>query len=688
VSQLKLESKTSADLGPRLFSYAVIADTHVNHQEQGSNSIYPVNQLHNARLRHVVHEINRQPDLDFVMHLGDLVHPVPAIPDLYVEASRRFKNLIANLRYPVYLVPGNHDVGDKTCAWTPAVCIQSEFIDLYREQFGADYFAFEHKGLHLVQLNVQLLNSGLAEEEKQRLWFESYLDSNRDGRFFLNVHYPVFLTHRNEDSHYDNIDEPGRSWLLDLMERYSIEALFAGHVHQFWYQRYASTDCYYLPSTAFTRQDYSEMARTAPSADMEGGRDDSAKTGYLLVHVHERGHYCQVMRTWGLQAEPGSEQMPFETRPRMLHPLENWRASLGFDMRQDWMESVQVPPSGGPDDFNRKLARNDYSLMALWEMGVRCLRIPKMDLQDSMRLSRLRALREHGQDFVLYTFGIPDPEFVQILVDNPGLISAWEIVFPWHELDATLKAAKLLRDKTGVAIYLAKLRGKDDQGDGGSKFVHAINYGFIPEESEQVNVIAQCDWVDGVVFRVASDALLTESLQAAGQLCTDVNLKGMAILRMSTLSPADFQDNDLWLANRVAEALVVGATLKNLQVIVDTFADIDRGYFRRNGVVDRHYNPRPGFHVVQNLYAAINSVAGDLVVDDVHVSGDIRAIILKRNDQVMILVMPRESGVALNLTVDTGSGYANSIKSVFDLQTGKMNTAIPSVLDGPVLLIG
>ena len=67
------------ELGARLFSYAVIADTHINHAEKATNSVYPVNALHNGRLRYVVRDINQRDDLQFVIHLGDIVHPVPAI---------------------------------------------------------------------------------------------------------------------------------------------------------------------------------------------------------------------------------------------------------------------------------------------------------------------------------------------------------------------------------------------------------------------------------------------------------------------------------------------------------------------------------------------------------------------------------------------------------------------------------
>ena len=64
-------------LGAYLFTIAVIADTHMNQEEYGSTSPYETNRVANARTRHVVQELNRLgPEL--VIHLGDLVHPVPA----------------------------------------------------------------------------------------------------------------------------------------------------------------------------------------------------------------------------------------------------------------------------------------------------------------------------------------------------------------------------------------------------------------------------------------------------------------------------------------------------------------------------------------------------------------------------------------------------------------------------------
>ena len=76
------DTAISPTLGPRLFSFGVITDTHVNQGEDDCNSPFEVNILANRRMRHVVRDLNAR-DLAFVVNVGDLVHPVPAIPNLY-----------------------------------------------------------------------------------------------------------------------------------------------------------------------------------------------------------------------------------------------------------------------------------------------------------------------------------------------------------------------------------------------------------------------------------------------------------------------------------------------------------------------------------------------------------------------------------------------------------------------------
>ena len=64
-------------------------------------------------------------------------------------------------------------------------------------------------------------------------------------------------------------------------------------------------------------------------------------------------------------------------------------------------------------------------------------------------------------------------------------------------------------------------------------------------------------------------------------------------LRMGGENPAQPQCDDLFAANRLSEALLAALTNPGVIVFADTLADVDRGYFVRNGAIDRCNNPRP-----------------------------------------------------------------------------------------------
>mgnify|MGYP000386210782 CR=1 FL=1 len=103
-----MQNNTKNDLGKKLFSMVVVADTHLSEQDMESNSPFAVNRLANGRMKHVVQDINALKP-DFVINLGDLIHPVPGVPNAYADAVERFLEQTAELNCPQYLVPGNHD---------------------------------------------------------------------------------------------------------------------------------------------------------------------------------------------------------------------------------------------------------------------------------------------------------------------------------------------------------------------------------------------------------------------------------------------------------------------------------------------------------------------------------------------------------------------------------------------------
>ena len=114
--------------GSLLFKIALVSDTHVKVREDASASPYLANAEANARARHAFSQINQNKPA-FIVHLGDMINPVPELPT-YSAAVENFHALAGALQAPLYLVPGNHDIGDKPVAWMPAGMVDGESIAL------------------------------------------------------------------------------------------------------------------------------------------------------------------------------------------------------------------------------------------------------------------------------------------------------------------------------------------------------------------------------------------------------------------------------------------------------------------------------------------------------------------------------------------------------------------------------
>lgn len=629
-------------LGRLQYSFAVISDTHLNEAEDECSSPFDVNRRANARMRHVIHDLNQR-DVAFVVNVGDLIHPVPALPDRYAEAAGLFKAQVKTLRHKLYLVPGNHDIGDKPNNWAPAAGICDDYLKLWDEHFGADYYAFNHGQDRFVVINAQLILSGLAREKLQVDWLEKELAASYGKRIFLFTHYPPYFSTPNEEENYDNIGEPGRSWILGLLEKYDVEALFAGHVHNFWFNRYAKTDCYLLPSTAFVRQDYSEMYRVRPGPEDEAGRNDRPKLGYAIIHVYEDGHTVEFVRTFGAEIKEGDETQSKTLTPSApLHPLTNKFTSFGFDMRHNWMEMVEIPPSGGLDEFDRKEVRNDYPLMALWEMGIRKLRVPMRDLFLPENRARMRMLRTHGHEFTLFSFGDPKPSERELILDNQDIFSTWEITINWDVLDDMICGIGDIARQVDTHVYLSRLRSIEELRFEAGRYYHVINQGFLEtDQAQMAGLLKRPELqgaISGFVFRLTADRTPWDVIEAISGIATEMNIRASVHLRMCGANPADAMEDDAWTAKRLAEAIVATTKHPNITTYADTFVDNDRGYFVRNGVLDRLCNPRLGFHVVQNLVGALNAFPNAFICETVSVDSGALCFTLADNHEKWALV--------------------------------------------------
>jgi hypothetical protein len=596
--------------GKKLFTFAVLADTHVNEAENRSASPFETNARANGRARYVLAEIAAlDPAPEFVVHLGDIVHPMPGLP-VFGEAARRFKEIAAPLRVPLHLVPGNHDVGDKAVDWMPADIVRSEYILGYRETFGKDYYAFDCGLLRGIVINALLLNSDLPEEVEQQTWLESELAASAGRRIFCFIHYPPYVLSPDERSTYDNIDQPGRAWLLDLLRKHGVEAMFAGHVHNFWYDVFEETEMYLLPSTAFLRHDYSEFYRVNPGREF--GRGDVGKFGYCVVDVFEQGHVMRLVRTDGRTQAPGEAYAP-----RRVPPPANVKTApftgVGVELRHPWAEILEIPSTGGVQEFGRKPARNDYPVMALWEMGARLLKIPDHDLTQVSVRERAKLMHAVGHRFIATSFGVPRAGFVSALDEAPGILDAVEVNISGVALQREAGRLAEFRKKVSVPLYWAKLRLHEDARYDGQHVSHFIKTGLTLPELDAAEGVMEDAGVrglfEGLVVRIDRDVDLLETAHKLAQFAADSGLSVFGAIKLSDASIARCRDDDVDTARLTAEALLAARLSPRVRYVFDTFMDVDRGYFPRNGFIDRMFNPRPALRA----YAAMSHLLDDEV---------------------------------------------------------------------------
>ena len=600
--------------GKRLFSFVVVADTHVNEAEGVSPSPFATNALANERARHVFSEIATiEPRPEFVIHLGDMVHPVPSLPT-FEQATDCFKEIIGLANLPVHVVPGNHDIGDKSIDWMPADIICQDYVEKYREIFGPDYFSFERGDIKFLCINALLFNSGLPSEEAQKQWIDNEI-TGTDKRVYIFIHYPPYVYEPNERSTYDNIDEPGRGWLLERMRCANVEAVFAGHVHNFWYDVVGRAEMYLLPSTAFLRHDFSEFYHAAPG--FEYGRGDTDKFGYFVVDVYESGHVAQLIRTRGDKLK-GSQIFAPKRLTAPVHTKTSGLSRVAVEMRHAWTEVVQIPCTGGVQEFGRKPVRNDYQLMVLWEIGMRSLKVPEQDLRDPATLARARLMSDVGHDFIVTTLGVPQEAFMDDVLAAGVTLDAIELNLSMDKLGKRRAQISRLRRKSDAKIIFSKLRTTEDPHFDGQHFSHFVNAGIRPEElpalKDTIAGLIADRVIDGITVRLDRGTDLLAVAPVLSAFADTLGCEVIASVKLAGPSLARSCDDNIDTARLAAEAVIAARLSQRVRYVFDTFMDIDRGYFPRNGFIDRCFNPREAANAIASM-AAMLPVDGSLTLD-------------------------------------------------------------------------
>lgn len=541
---------------------------------------------------------------DLVVHLGDIVHTLPALPgqDAAWDAAAA---ILAGAPATLLATPGNHDIGDKPNPAMPAAAVREAWQERWVARVGPLWQSHRLGDALVVLVAGPILGSLTAREAEQWTWLETTLaDAQRDGtRVFLFTHYPPFLLDPDEPGHYDNLDPAPRARLLDLIRRHRVEAVFAGHVHGFFHNCDAATDHYVVPSVAFARRDYAELARVAPAEDEEHGRNDRSRLGLALIEIDAIGHRYHPVATDG--AEDVEPAWRFRPPP---HPRAGGRALLGVPLLHDWAGTSALPVNPPTAPFRRRRARDDRTTLLAWSLGLDRLRIPLDDLLEPEARARVAALAAQGMRFWLHSAGVPDRPLLDRLAETP--LAGWELALRGSEIDAAAEAIAAHRGPLPPERLLAPIISTADR-DATAAHHLFVGGGFALAETAARRALLAAPTLraafTGTMTRLPRDL---SPFAAIGSVAAEGRGSEVTVALSPDTPDAAWRD-DFAIAGRIAEAAFAAWCFPDVAVWLDTFADIDRGYFVRHGIADRRLAPRPAGLALRHLHAALDGMTAD-----------------------------------------------------------------------------
>ena len=182
-----------------LFTFALLTDTHIS-----TSNPKPMEDLQRS-----IADINRNPDIEFVVVTGDLTESGDR------ASIQAIKDALDQLRVPYYAASGNHET-----TWS-----ESGVMDFTRV-FGDSRFAFSHAGAYFIGFNsgpvIRMADGHVAPQDIA--WLKHNLDSISQlstTPIFVFTHYPL----RNGD--VDNWYE-----VTDVLREYNVQCVMGGHYHR------------------------------------------------------------------------------------------------------------------------------------------------------------------------------------------------------------------------------------------------------------------------------------------------------------------------------------------------------------------------------------------------------------------------------------------------------------------------
>lgn len=209
---------------------------------------------------------------DFLLVGGDITRD----GSIHKFELEEMKKDLDDLPFPVYVVPGNMDTGNK---WTLVeglhreqsnqmtdieLNITSRQLKNYSDIFGPLWWRRDHKGIRIFGFTDMLINSGLPEEDEFWNWAEKQIGVPQADRSVWLMHYALYSQNNDEPNWdisnpdhyldwYFTVNQPGRDRLHNLFRKTNARLVLNGHIH--CTHQFKSEDIIFQsgPSTAFSQ---------------------------------------------------------------------------------------------------------------------------------------------------------------------------------------------------------------------------------------------------------------------------------------------------------------------------------------------------------------------------------------------------------------------------------------------------
>ena len=170
-----------------------------------------------AAFRQILRAVNKAGPA-FAVNTGDMIYGRTTNESVAREHWRLYHSAAAQLKVPLFHIPGNHDI------WSPTSAT------LYAEMLGPSYYSFDYGRARFIALDCETESSRLGT--KQFEWLRQQLETASSRIAFVFLHRPLFPVDGAIGSSMD-ADPKAREQLhqLFVQHRRTIKGVFLGHEH-------------------------------------------------------------------------------------------------------------------------------------------------------------------------------------------------------------------------------------------------------------------------------------------------------------------------------------------------------------------------------------------------------------------------------------------------------------------------